>query len=1227
MAADEVIAQGTLQLVVDVNQAQVEAAIEDMARGITNKLVRAAEGGETAFKKLGQAASAVAKTLGAVGAVGGAALVTLATRSIRAGAAFNILQQKARASLTTILGTASAANELLTAVIKLNSTSPFSQSSFIEATQQLIGFGVEAKQIVPILDAVQQAVAAIGGSEAEIARLSGAFAKVASFGKLSGDVLLTFKEQGIDAAGIIADEMGISVDEFTKKVQAGMFDATESIDLLTNALQNKFGGATENAAASIGTAMDRLSSRIRNIGADLTEAFISPFGGGIAVDIINNITKALDNLRKNVIPTLVPIINSVGEAVKKLSEGFVRFTETIKPEQVERVLEVFRFLLPLVVGLGTALAKTGSNLPFIGPLLGALHPVVLAFVALVAVVPQFRQVMLDLGSALQPLVEALLPLLENVFKSLIALLGGLIPVLGVVVTGIRFLVNALAPLINFVSGFGLLNAALALFAVRLALIVKLSGGFSQIIPKIGVALRGLATPLNVAIIGFTVLAARLADNQAKAKEFAAEFTKGIDTNNLEDVETAIKAINKAGLEAQATANKGLFSSGIFNVFLSDDARKAADNAKKLREELDRLQDIKGLKADLFAGVREAIPGKQSVEELETAVAALGIRFEDLTATNLPIVIERIQKEFGNMATAAIAAANALIALKTATFTEGIQHMAASLEASVQATNAVKDAENGLAAARASGATDAAEVANAERGVASARRAVEAASETLNELEQRRAELLADTAAGVREVRDAEIGLLRIRQSLLDLDQQEQEIQQDLEDLAIEGPDKLAAADRAILRAKLALNEALRAEKELLEGTNKEQVAALNLSGLTLDQVRAKLAAVRANLALQRSTTKDAKTQEEIADEALSKRLGVLDSEQALKDSTKERADIEIALGVQKREDEEKLAELALDREETLRRQGEQEKELRKLRSGDTAHARAILAVEEDIKDAKIAQSEAAQGVADAEGQVTAARATQAGLAERIAEAERILAIALLDERQRIAEINQDQAEINRILIARIGINKSLLLQDREQAKALIDAVLGPLPAGGRNSPAAFARAGALEQLLAILASGGDLIAFLRQLAKDAGITAPFAKGGLITSPTSALMGEGYKHEMVLPLHRGPQAVWDLLSKNIPKYPSLAAGVAQLSPPARRPAISMATSGRSSNLFGSGPLTERQGDEIIRLLKENGKSSITVEAPISVTTPIQDPNLVARKVARKVEDTIMRGLKK
>src|SRR5690606_38282632 len=101
-----------------------------------------------------------------------------------------------------------AANAQMDKLDAFAKNSPFSKATFITAQQQMIGFGFSAKQVVTTLDAIQNQVAAIGGSSQDIAEITDILSGIrssASFGQAELDMLAG---KGINAAQLIASEMG-----------------------------------------------------------------------------------------------------------------------------------------------------------------------------------------------------------------------------------------------------------------------------------------------------------------------------------------------------------------------------------------------------------------------------------------------------------------------------------------------------------------------------------------------------------------------------------------------------------------------------------------------------------------------------------------------------------------------------------------------------------------------------------------------------------------------------------------------------------------------------------------------------------------------------------------------------------------------------------------------------------------------------------------------------------
>src|SRR5690606_6555558 len=206
-----------------------------------------------------------------------AGATALGAHVFKIGADYNRLQQSSRAALSTLLGSAEAANAQMDKLDEFARTSPFAKQVFITAQQQLLGFGVQAERVIPILDAVQNAVAAVGGSNEQVEQVTYALAQMQGQGKLTGETLNQLGQYGIDAAGIIGQELGKTGAEIRDLAsKAGGIPVDQVWEPLVAGLMERFGGATDAIKLQYDGAVDRIKSATRDIGSIIAAPFIDP---------------------------------------------------------------------------------------------------------------------------------------------------------------------------------------------------------------------------------------------------------------------------------------------------------------------------------------------------------------------------------------------------------------------------------------------------------------------------------------------------------------------------------------------------------------------------------------------------------------------------------------------------------------------------------------------------------------------------------------------------------------------------------------------------------------------------------------------------------------------------------------------------------------------------------------------------------------------------------------
>ena len=271
----------------------VRADVSDFKRGmadaersadrLASSTSKAAEKSKSGLSGLAQSArdnSQAWQTVGGALTVYGTAVAGLATLVGKVGIEYNTLRQRSGAALTTLTGSAEEANAQMDKLDAFATTSPFARDVFIKAQQQMFGFGIEAQKVIPYLDAIQNAVAAAGGSNNDISELSRIFSQISASAKITATDLREFGNRGIDAATIIGSQMGKTGAQIREEITDGTLDAGAALDALAAGMQDRFGGAADNVKNTFLGAVDRVKAAFRDLSSSLMTPLVDPEGGG-----------------------------------------------------------------------------------------------------------------------------------------------------------------------------------------------------------------------------------------------------------------------------------------------------------------------------------------------------------------------------------------------------------------------------------------------------------------------------------------------------------------------------------------------------------------------------------------------------------------------------------------------------------------------------------------------------------------------------------------------------------------------------------------------------------------------------------------------------------------------------------------------------------------------------------------------------------------------------------
>lgn len=403
------------------------------------------------FRRVAAAAAGVLATIG---------LGKLVKSTVALGVSYNTLEQSSKAAFTTLLGTAEAAAKMQKSIRDFAMTSPFPRQAFIAGSQQLLAFGVQAEKVIPILDAVQDAVAAAGGSSQQLEEIVFVMAQIKAAGKITGQDLIQFGQRGINAAELIGSQMGKTGAQIKSEITAGTLGADEALDALTKGMKQKFDGAAQNLKQTWVGATDRIRGAYRDLSSDLIAPFVDPKGGGYAVKWANEFADLLRKIQASpAFDTLKKKLQDFGGQVDLLVSGGLKTLGLLFEENgVEKFVNAIKGIAARFPGLQIFL-----------DIMGALQPLMPAIVDAVKdlgpqierLAPQFTELVKALLPLIPPLVEAaiaLLPALVDLLPSLVdlaipllALLVKIAPAFVAIADGIGWLLSWQTGLFTFIG--------------------------------------------------------------------------------------------------------------------------------------------------------------------------------------------------------------------------------------------------------------------------------------------------------------------------------------------------------------------------------------------------------------------------------------------------------------------------------------------------------------------------------------------------------------------------------------------------------------------------------------------------------------------------------------------------------------------------------------------------------------------------------------------------------
>src|SRR5207249_10569177 len=380
----------------------------------------------------------------------------------------NAQMEQTQVAFTHLLGSSQAAGDYLKQLWNFAATTPFEFNQVTAAAQQMIAFGFSAKDVLPDLTDMGDALSSMGqiGGDS-IQRITMIFGQMHAAGKIHAQDMMQLTSMGIPGWKMLADAMHLSVAQVQDLSQKGLIPADKAIQMLLDGMHKTFGGAMQGQSQTFSGLISTLHDNIEGAWRAFTGPLFEAAKAGL-MQLGNLISsKQFQDFAANMGKQVGAFLGPLRSALSIGAQAFQPFLAVIKSVS-PFVMEVGKFigflaqqfsiLLPPALKIGQQLFEGVGHV--IGILMQAMSG--------------------QLIPAIQRLVAAIVPIIQGILQWIASsgILNTIFSILGVainiVVGALSILITIITALIVFFSqtevGIAAFRAILIILGIAIALI-------------------------------------------------------------------------------------------------------------------------------------------------------------------------------------------------------------------------------------------------------------------------------------------------------------------------------------------------------------------------------------------------------------------------------------------------------------------------------------------------------------------------------------------------------------------------------------------------------------------------------------------------------------------------------------------------------------------------------------------------------------------------------------
>ena len=232
----------------------------------SNALSMATSGASAGFMVAGPAGALVGAGIGGLVGLGSGALQSYESRdsafksyvqdsvqeqldeqskSLTSGSSIAAGRETDKISFATLFGSKETADSYLSNLVGMANSTPFLYDDLTSMSKTLATYDYDADSILPVLQTIGDAGAALGQSTSDMTAVATAIGRMKSSNKTTLEYLNILNDRGIGAVGMLSDAYGVDQGTMYSMISKGEVAGQDAARIILDALSDSFAGSME----------------------------------------------------------------------------------------------------------------------------------------------------------------------------------------------------------------------------------------------------------------------------------------------------------------------------------------------------------------------------------------------------------------------------------------------------------------------------------------------------------------------------------------------------------------------------------------------------------------------------------------------------------------------------------------------------------------------------------------------------------------------------------------------------------------------------------------------------------------------------------------------------------------------------------------------------------------------------------------------------------------------